>query len=58
MKQKEREIWIVVPYELLASRFTRDSFGFKRFKHFWAHVPKIRFGAPKAPGSLFLIMHI
>lgn len=53
MKQKEREIWVVLAYELLASRFSRDSFGFMGFKHFWARVPKIRFGAPKATGLYF-----
>jgi hypothetical protein len=53
MKQNECEMWVVVAYELLASRFSRDSFGFMGFKYFWACVPKIRFGAPKAPDLYF-----
>jgi len=53
MKQKECGIWVIIAYELLASRFSRDSFGVMGFKHFGAYVPKIRSGAPKAPGLYF-----
>jgi hypothetical protein len=58
VKQKECEIWVVIAYELLASRFFWDSYGFRGFKHFWVCVPKIRFGDAKGRGSVFLIMRL
>jgi hypothetical protein len=53
VKQEECEIWVVIAYRLLASRFSGDSFGFMGFKHFWAFAPKILFGAPKARVFIF-----
>jgi hypothetical protein len=52
-KKIYNEIWVVIAYELLASLFSRDSFGFLGSKRFWACVPKIRFGVPKAPCFYF-----